>query len=240
MTKLYNELAPDWYQLFTPLHEYKEEADVYHHVLQEKLHPAPCTMLELGCGAGHVAYFMKEWYKLTLSDISESMLSISRKINPTCRHYQGDMRTLRLNKTFDAVFIHDAVMYMTSEEELKQALQTAFIHCNPGGAALISPDYTKETFAPSTDHGGEDANGRGMRFISWTQDPDPGDNTYIVDYAYLMRSADGNVQAEHDRHVEGLFGKTTWLTLLKETGFEPEALPDIFGRINFLAYKPLV
>ena len=239
MIKLYNELAPDWYQLITPLHEYKEEAELYHELLQEKPHQAPQTILELGCGAGHVAYFLKQWYKLTLSDISENMLSVSKKINPTCRHHQGDMRTLQLNKTFDAIFIHDAVMYMISESDLKQALHTAYIHCNPGGLALISPDFTKENFAPFTDHGGEDDNSRGLRFLSWAQDPDPEDNTFTVDYAYLMRSSDGSVTAAHDHHVEGLFSESTWLTLLQETGFEAEARPDSFGRTNFLAFKPV-
>jgi hypothetical protein len=66
------------------------------------------------------------------------MLVISKKLNPECEHYLGDMKTLRLNKTFDAVFIHDAIMYMVSENELEQALLSAFIHCKAGGMALIT------------------------------------------------------------------------------------------------------
>ncbi len=146
MTKLYNELATDWYQLLTPVSEYKEEADLYHQILEERQKPAPKTLLELGSGAGHNAYYMKQWYELTLSDISEDMLAISKRLNPECEHYIGDMKTLRLNKTFDAVFIHDAIMYMTSEEELEQALLTAFIHCKAGGMVLITPDFIKENF----------------------------------------------------------------------------------------------
>ena len=41
------------------------------------------------------------------------MLELSRTLNPDCEHLEGDMRTLRLGRTFDAVLIHDAVMYMT-------------------------------------------------------------------------------------------------------------------------------
>ncbi len=33
----------------------------------------------------------------------------SRELNPDCEHVLGDMRTLRLGRTFDAVFVHDAV-----------------------------------------------------------------------------------------------------------------------------------
>lgn len=182
---------------------------------------------------------MKQWYNLTLSDISEEMLVISKKLNPECEHHPGDMKTLRLNKTFDAVFIHDAIMYMVSENELEQALLTAFIHCKAGGMALITPDFVKENFNLLTDHGGSDESGRGLRYLEWKQDPDPNDCTYTVDYAYLMRDADGTIHVEHDHHVEGLFPEATWLILLKKVGFNPYSLPDtIFNRINFIAYKP--
>ena len=36
MTKLYNELAIDWYQLLTPVEEYEEEANLYHQIFEEK------------------------------------------------------------------------------------------------------------------------------------------------------------------------------------------------------------
>lgn len=236
MTKLYNELAADWYQLLTPLDGYKEEADVYHVAFQHA-NPPPHTMLELGSGAGHNACFMKQWYQLTLTDLSDEMLRISKGLNPECEHYQGDMKTLRLGKTFDAVFIHDAIMYMTTEEELKQALQTACIHCKPGGMLLISPDHTKENFEPSTDHGGQDGGTRSLRYLSWTHDPDPDDATYTVDYAYLLREADGTVRTMHDRHTEGLFSESIWLELLQQTGFDATAWPDSFGRTNFSGFK---
>jgi hypothetical protein len=38
------------------------------------------------------------------------------------------------------VFIHDAIMYMTSEEDLRLALQTAARHCKPAGVLLVMPD----------------------------------------------------------------------------------------------------
>jgi hypothetical protein len=40
---------------------------------------------------------------MTLVDLSEEMLVVSRQLNPECQHHQGDMRTVRLGRTFDAV-----------------------------------------------------------------------------------------------------------------------------------------
>ena len=70
------------------------------------------------------------------------------------------MREVRLERQFDAVFIHDAVMYLTSEADLQRAIETAYIHCRPGGVTMIAPDHVLETFQPSTEHGGHDGDGR--------------------------------------------------------------------------------
>ena len=115
------------------------------------------------------------------------------------------MRTLRLDRTFDAVFVHDAIEYMTTEADLRAAVATAYAHCRPGGVAVLVPDDIAENFEPETEHGGSDApDGRGVRYLSWSTDPDPADATTTTDYAFLLRSPDGSVQVAHDTHALGL------------------------------------
>jgi hypothetical protein len=138
------------------------------------------------------------------------------------------------------VFVHDAVMYMTGEEDLRQAMETAFAHCRPGGVALFAPDHLRENFRTGTDYGGHDGDGRAARFLEWTWDPDPLDTTYTVDYAYLLREADGSVRVEHDRHVEGLFPRATWLRLLEEIGFTARAVPVEHSELEPGSYELLV
>jgi hypothetical protein len=121
------------------------------------------------------------------------------------------MRTIRLNRQFDRVFIHDAIVYMTTLADLRQALESAYVHCRPGGAALFAPDHLKETFKAGVDHGGADGDDRALRYLEWTWDPDSDDTTYTVDYAYLLRERDGKTRVEHDRHIEGLFRRAEWL-----------------------------
>ncbi len=72
------------------------------------------------------------------------------------RHRAGDMRTLRLGRTFDAVFVHDAVCYMRTEADLWRAMETAWVHCRPGGAVLFAPDYVRENFVVGATTGGCD------------------------------------------------------------------------------------
>ena len=223
--KLYHELS-SWWQLMSPASEYAEEASFYCGVLGNAATHTIQTVLELGSGGGNNASHMKHRYKeMVLVELSPGMLAMSRTLNPDLEHHQGDMRTVRLGRQFDAVFVHDAVCYMTTESDLRKAVDTAFAHCKPGGVALFCPDHTRENFVASTDHGGEDDGERGMRWLAWQWQRDPAGSTYFVDYAYILRETDGTVRVEHDRHIEGLFSRDTWLRTLGEAGFEPQVLP---------------
>ena len=196
------------------------------------------TLLELGSGGGSFAFHLKRYFGLTLTDISPDMLAVSRTVNPECEHLVSDMRSLRLNRRFDLVLIHDAVMYLTDPTAVRAALSTAAHHCRPGGVVAILPDYVRETFTPETDHGGRDApDGRGLRYLEWTWDPDPGDHTYVVDYAFLLRTADGGMTVEHDRHVEGLFARAEWLEWLEEGGIHARVETDPWNRNVFIGIR---
>jgi hypothetical protein len=41
----------------------------------------------------------------------------------------------------------------------------------------------------------------------------------------------------HDRHVEGLFPRATWLRLFAEAGFETRVVPDPWGRDLFVGRR---
>lgn len=221
---LYTDLAP-WFHLLTAPEDYAEEEAFYSAILVEVSAEPPRTLLELGCGGGNMASHYKRRFAATLTDLSEEMLALSRRINPECEHVQGDMRTLRLGRTFDAVFVHDAVSYLTTEQDVQQAIETAFVHLRPGGVAIFVPDAVRETFAPATDHGGHDGDGRALRYLSWTYDPDPSDSVYTVDYAYLLHEAGQPVRCLYDRHLEGVFPRASWLRLLAAAGFRAEVRP---------------
>jgi len=236
---LYDELAAWWPLLSAPA-DYEEEAAFYQQTLLDACEPSPRTMLELGSGGGNNASHLKARFAMTLVERSPGMLDVSRALNPECEHVEGDMRTVRLGRQFDCVFVHDAVAYMTTEADLRRAIETAYLHCKPGGAALFCPDHVRENFRPSTDHGGHDGAGRAMRYLEWTWDPDPADTTYLTDYSYLLRERDGSVRVEWDRHIEGLFARAEWLRLLTDAGFQPKAVPFEHSELEPGAYEIFV
>jgi SAM-dependent methyltransferase len=213
---LYTSLA-EWWPLLSAPEDYEEEAGFYGTLLRGHR-----DVLELGAGGGNNAFHLKRHFQMTLSDPAPGMLAHSRRLNPECEHIEADMRTLRLGRTFDAVFVHDAICYMTTPVDLRSALETAYLHLREGGIALFVPDCVHETFEPSTECGGHDgADGRSLRYLEWCWDPDPHDSQCVADYIYALRSADGAVQTLHDRHIEGLFTRAEWLSALRDVGFAP-------------------
>jgi SAM-dependent methyltransferase len=240
---MYSELAP-WWPLLSPPSEYEEEAEFFARTLTAACERPAASLLELGSGGGNNASYLKHRFETVLVDLSPEMLDVSRRLNPGCEHVAGDMRSIRLGRLFDCVFVHDAVMYMTSEEDLRQAIDTAWIHCAEGGAALFAPDSVRETFHPSTSCGGEDGGDRALRYMEWSWDPDPGDSTFLVDYVYALREGN-DVRVLHERHVEGVFSRAVWLRLLTDAGFVPERVPFDHSSLDpgtyevFVGRKPL-
>lgn len=214
--KLYGELA-SWWPLLSRPEDYDVDAECVWQLLL-KGNDRPTTVLELGSGGGNTASHLKARVNLTLVDRSEGMLQVSRALNPGCEHILGDMRTVRLDRLFDAVYIHDAITHITTEADLQAAIETAVLHCRPGGVAAFLPDCTVETFRENSLVGGHDGDGRSLRYLQWDFDDDPSDTEYAVHFAYLLRDHDGTVRTEFEQMHLGLFPRDTWLRLIRQSG----------------------
>jgi len=237
---LYHELA-SWYRLVDPPRDHEDEAVCFRAAFERAMEK-PETLLELGAGAGHNALHLKAHFRCTLADISPQMLALSRALNPECEHVVGDMRTLRLGKLFDAVLIHDAIMYMTSESDLHAAVRTACAHLRPGGALIVAPDCTRDSFVEYVEHQHESEGARTLHLTMWQWDPDPSDDTFVTEFALLMRDA-SELKAVHDRHVTGLFSLATWRKVFESNGLGVEMIARPIGDEKydevFLCKKPL-
>ncbi len=218
--RMYHEFA-EWFHLLTAPEDYEEEATFYFAEVSKALGREPTSWLELGSGGGNNAshYAPRVHGEVVLSDRSPEMLALSRKLNPALKHVQGNMLSIRLGRTFDVVFVHDAAAYLTTEAQASQLAATAFLHCNPGGVTLICPDHVAENFAPETDHGGHDGVGRALRYLEWTTPGAPGTYEYIVDYACILHEDGKPPRVEFDRHINGALPRQVWLDALREAGF---------------------
>ena len=237
--RLYGELAR-WWPLISPVEVYEEDAATARELLALAARPVR-EVLELGSGGGHLARHLRDRFTLTLVDLSPEMLAVSREVNPGVEHLAGDMREVRLGRTFDAVLVHDAVDYMTTAEDLAATFRTAWTQLRPGGVAVFFPDHVADTYEPVTDCGGSDApDGSGVRYLAWSLPPEPGATTVRTDYSFTLRAADGSVRVVHEAHHTGLFPVARWQRLLAEAGFAVTTVTEQGGaaRTLFAALRP--
>jgi len=242
---LYQELA-SWWPLISPLAEYADDVVALEAAFDTAGVPVR-AVLDLGSGGGHVASHLKAGRALTLVDLSAAMLAVSQQLNPDCVHVQGDMRTIRLGRTFDAVLVHDSIDYVTSRDDLRLVIATAFAHCRADGLAVFAPDHTAETFRAGTGGGGggQDGTGRHASFRERTFDPDPDDDWILAEYEFTLRESDGTERVVPEAHRLGAFGRDTWLGLLAAAGFTPEVRAAAQGtgtqaKVMFIGHRPAI
>jgi SAM-dependent methyltransferase len=221
---MYHELAHLW-PLMSPPADYADEARHWREALHAYLGSRRVRILELGVGGGNNLSHLTSDFDATAVDVSDAMLANSRRLNPSVEHHVGDMRTVRLGRTFAAVIAHDAISYLTSEDDLRATFATAAAHLAPGGVFICAPDWYRETFAGSSAsaHGPRGVDPELAMFVH-TFDPDPNDTTIEQHYVFTIRRG-RDVEVVEDRHVLGLFPLATWIRLMTDAGFRVEKRP---------------
>lgn len=216
--RLYADLAWAW-PIISPPEEYAGEAEEFR-VPIARYAPEARTVLHLGCGGGHLDSHLKRHFAITGVDRSPAMLALARRLNPGVAYVEGDLRTVRLGRTFDAVMAADSMDYMLSEDDLRAAFRTAFEHLRPGGVYVTYAEFTPERFrqhrTKATTHARGDV---AITFVEHAYDPDPTDTTFEIDFTYVIRRG-GGVAVERDRHLQGLLPLDAWRRLLREAGFQ--------------------
>jgi methyltransferase family protein len=222
--RLYTDLAPLWPQV-SPPENYADEARHWRDALREHLGAGRHRLLELGVGGGNNLSHLTAECDAEAVDLSPGMLEHSRRLNPSVLHHVGDMRSVRLGRAFDAVIAHDAISYLTTEDDLRATFATAAAHLRRGGLLLVAPDWTRESFPGASTSLHEPRGPQGaVRFLQYVHDPDPADTTIEAVYAFMIRRG-ARIEVVEDRHTLGLFPLATWLARIEEAGFRAGKRP---------------
>jgi SAM-dependent methyltransferase len=144
-----------YYDLLYRDKDYAGEAEYVHGLLQ-KHHPVAKSILDLGCGTGrHDLLLAQKGYNVNGVDLSGEMLAVAeRQIEEgvikahksgsvlPLSFSQGDLRSIRLNRTFDAVIsLFHVMSYQATNDDLLAAFVTARNHLAPGGVFIFDCWY---------------------------------------------------------------------------------------------------
>ena len=236
--RLYGDLAWTW-PIISQKEHYIIEAGQFVQAIRQHSRIEAKTLLNLGCGGGHNDWTLKKHFAATGVDISENMLASARELNPEVTYAHGDMRTIRMSHTFDAVIIADSIDYMLTEDDLRAAFATAHAHLNPGGVFCTYAEATRENSPHDKTYSCTGRQGDvEIAFFEHSYDPNPADTIYESVFVYLIRRR-GALEIQTDRHTLGVFPEATWERLLREVGFEVHHMlfsePDLPAPIPFFA-----
>ena len=229
--RLYHDLSWIW-PIISPPEDYIEESEFFCRIIKEESKIAVRSLFHMGCGGGRNDFTFKKHFEVTGVDISEKMLELAKELNPESEYMLGDMRTLRLGRTFDCVAALDSINYMKNEEELGQLFRTAHEHLKPGGVFLTVVEESCERFKQNRTISSTHSRGKTqITFIENSFDPNPDDDHFEMTFIYLVRDKN-DLEIHTDSHIWGLFKMDTWRRLLEATGFDVQELK--FAHTTFL------
>jgi SAM-dependent methyltransferase len=101
----------------------------------------PRSMLDVGCGSGQLlqalAPSIPECHGV---DLLESNIAYARATRPGITFVVGDMRSVRLGRTFDLVTcLGNALSYALSDDALTETMRTFAAHAHAGTLLIVDP-----------------------------------------------------------------------------------------------------
>jgi SAM-dependent methyltransferase len=203
----------------------------YVRCLIQRHYPGAKTVLDLGCGTGkHDLLLAERGYSMTGVDMSDEMLAVANSqrstLNPqqsSLNFHQGDIRTVRLGKTFDVVIsLFHVISYQTTNKDLTDAFVTARKHLAQGGIFIFDCWYGP---AVLTDRPAVRVKRLEDEQIIVTRIAEPvmhpNENVVDVNYHVFVRDkVSGEVEEVKETHRMRYLFRPEIEILLKETGME--------------------
>jgi ubiquinone/menaquinone biosynthesis C-methylase UbiE len=141
--------SPELYDAIYHFKDYARECDRLRAVIDEAV-PGARAILDVACGTGEHAKFLKQRYAVDGIDINESYLGAARLKNPAGTYIPADMMDFDLSRTYDVVTcLFSAIGIVRTFERLESALICMARHVRTGGALIIEPWFTPEQWRPA-------------------------------------------------------------------------------------------
>src|SRR6266852_5776739 len=94
--------SPELYDAIYHFKNYQSECEHLRAFIEEAA-PGTRTILDVACGTGEHAKFLKQHYSVDGVDINESYLRAARLKNPSGNYVRADMMNFDLRRTYDVV-----------------------------------------------------------------------------------------------------------------------------------------
>nr|AFV52160.1 N-methyltransferase [Streptoalloteichus sp. ATCC 53650] len=200
--------------------------------------PDVASLLDVACGTGaHLETFASLYREVAGLEIAEPMRERASRRLPGVPVHAGDMRDFRLGRTFDAVTcMFNAIGYVGSVEELRDAVRCMAEHTAPGGVVVVEPWWFPENFLDG--HVAVDSrrvDGLAVARVSHTTRE--GRRTRL-EVRFLVGEAGHGIREFSQTSDLVLFTRDEYLAAFADAGCPAEYLPDgLTGRGLFVGVR---
>jgi len=149
--QVFGSVYAEAYDLFYQDKDYEAECDLIEEIFRRHAGDQISSVLDLGCGTGnHAIPLAHRGYMVTGADKSSEMVKYAKsKLQSQTSQLQfhpqfleGDVRSLKLNRQFDAILMMFAVLgYQLTNPDLSSTLTTVRQHLKPGGLFIFDVWY---------------------------------------------------------------------------------------------------
>lgn len=251
MSKEFGSLYADSYDTLYHDKDYSGECDLIETLFKQYSRSSVRTVLDLGCGTGnHAVPLTERGYKVVGVDRSTQMLAqAQQKAEKTTSSGNltlecGDIRTLNLAETFDAVLIMFAVLgYQTTNEDVLSALTTARKHLKKDGLLIFDVWYGPAVLASRPSQRVKVVRTDQTQIIRVSSgELDTAHHLCRVDYMLWRLEEDRLVSHVEEAHLMRYFFPLELELFLQSTKFSPVhlgAFPDVTAKADETTWNVL-
>jgi SAM-dependent methyltransferase len=235
--------------------DYEAECDVLEEAFGAYAACDVHSVLDLGCGTGaHAVRLSQRGYEVSGVDVAPAMLNHAREKADAAAYpagsarpsfLLGDIRSLDLGRTFDAVVMMFAVLgYQLSNKDVLATLGCARRHLGPGGILIFDVWYGPAVvrIGPTQRVKVLDADSHKVIRVADTE-MDERHGICNVSYRLWELADEGLVAETTEGHAMRFFFPMELELLLEQTGFELRrlaAFPDVASDANADSWNALV
>lgn len=127
---------------------YARECERIREIIEEAA-PGARTILDVACGTGEHAKFLRQHYQIDGVDVNDDYLRAARTKNPSGTYPRADMTDFNLGRTYDVVTcLFSAIGNVKTVDRLNRAIACMARHVGPSGVLIVEPWFTPERWNP--------------------------------------------------------------------------------------------
>ena len=212
---IYTNLA-EYYDLLYHDKNYERESEKIRQIVKRYKKTNGNDLLEVACGTGKHAHFLKNYFSVVATDKHAGMLRVARKSGSGVVFAQADMTNLKLGKQFDVILcLFSSIGYVKTLTNLRKAVHSFARHLKTGGVVLIDPWRSKGNFKTGSYLTTYDS--KDLKFAVLAVAKMRG-NLSVTDDHYLIAEKNKDIKYVVDRHELGLFENKDTLRAMKNAG----------------------